>query len=96
MGGCSTSQTKNIRRWVGDDEPLPFLYEATNVEIYFRDERDPKPRSRTMFHFHQPETCHRWLKEETTFRARLQQIPELNTEGLRDCQIEAVTGKEPC
>jgi len=93
-GRYATSQTKNIRRWVCDDEPLPFLYEATNIEIYFRDERDPKPRSRTVFHFHQPETCHRWLKESTTFRTRLQQIPALNTDGLRDCQIEAVTGME--
>ena len=93
-GRYATSQTKNIRRWVGDEEPLPFLYEATNVEIYFRDERDPKPRSRTVFHFHQPETCHRWLKEDTTFRTRLQHIPALNTEGLRDCQIEAISGME--
>ncbi len=93
-GRYASSQTKNIRRWAEDDEPLPFLYEATNVEIYFRDERDSKPRSRIVFHFHQPETCHRWLKEETTFRARLKQIPALNTEGLRDCQIEAITGME--
>ena len=26
--------------------PLPFLYESTGVETYFRDERDPQPRSR--------------------------------------------------
>jgi type I restriction enzyme R subunit len=26
--------------------PLPFLYESTGVETYFRDERDPETRSR--------------------------------------------------
>ncbi|MBS4035829.1 MAG: hypothetical protein KGZ85_15300, partial [Ignavibacterium sp.] len=26
--------------------PLPFLYESTGVETFFRDERDPEPRSR--------------------------------------------------
>jgi len=93
-GRYATSQTKNIRRWVEEDIPLPFLYEATNIEIYFRDERDPKPRSRSIFHFHQPETCHQWLKQEQTFRARLQHIPQLNTDGLRDCQIAAINGTE--
>lgn len=28
---------------------LPFLYESTGVETYFRDERDPHPRSRRVF-----------------------------------------------
>ena len=36
--------------------PLPFLYESTGVETYFRDERDPQPRSRRVFTFHKPET----------------------------------------
>jgi len=35
---------------------LPFLYESTGVETYFRDERDPHPRSRRVFTFHRPET----------------------------------------
>ena len=35
---------------------LPFYYESTGVETFFRDERDPSPRSRRVFAFHQPET----------------------------------------
>jgi type I restriction enzyme R subunit len=35
--------------------PLPFLYESTGVETFFRDERDPQPRSRRVFTFHRPE-----------------------------------------
>lgn len=90
----ATSKTKDIQRWVPDDQALPFLYEATNHEIRFRDERDPKPRSRPVFHFHKPETLHEWLQEEDTLRKRLQDLPVLNTKSLRDCQIDAIKGIE--
>ena len=90
----ATSNTKHIERWVPDNQALPFLYESTNHEIRFRDERDPKPRSRYLFHFHRPKTLKDWLEEGDTFRSRLQHLPELNTTGLRDCQIEAVKGIE--
>lgn len=93
-GRYATSKTKHIQRWAANDQPLPFLYEATNHEIRFRDERDPAPRSRNVFHFHQPKTIKDWLEQGATFRARLQQLPELNTKGLRDCQISAVQGIE--
>ena len=93
-GRYATSHSKDIQRWVPDDQSLPFLYEATNNEIRFRDERDPKPRSRPVFHFHQPETFKQWLEEGRSLRDRLLDLPELNTEGLRDCQIEAVHGIE--
>ena len=93
-GRYATSGTKHIQRWAANDEPLPFLYEATNHEIRFRDERDPKPKSRNLFHFHKPETLKDWLEQGDTFRARLQQLPELNTKGLRACQIDAVHGIE--
>lgn len=101
LGGVSeqsqryaTSSLKHIQRAAANDQPLPFLYEATNNEIRFRDERDPKPRSRPVFHFHQPETFKQWLEEGRTLRDRLLDLPELNTQGLRDCQIEAVHGIE--
>jgi len=71
--------------------PLPFAYESTGVETFFRDERDPAPRSRRIFGFHKPETLLEWVKEDETLRARLQKLPPLITDGLRDCQIEAVT-----
>lgn len=90
----ATSHIKFIERWVAEDQPLPLLYEATNHEIRFRDERDPHPRSRNIFHFHRPETLLDWLQEEETLRARLQQPPGLNTENLRKCQIDAIRGIE--
>ena len=91
----ATSHSKHIERWVEEGQPLPFLYEATNHEIRFRDERDPKPRSRPVFHFHKPETFKEWLDEGRNLRTRLSEdLPELNTKGLRDCQIEAIHGIE--
>ncbi len=80
--------------------PLPFLYESTGVETYFRDERDPQPWSRRVFTFHRPETLADWLETESgagtgrTFRARLQQYPLLNTIGLWDAQIEAINHRD--
>ena len=41
--------------------PLPFLYESTGVEKFFRDERDPEPRSRRVFTFHRPEELADWI-----------------------------------
>jgi len=73
---------------------LPFLYESTGVETFFRDERDPDPRSRHVFSFHRPETLAEWLTQPDTLRARLQHLPPLPTQGMRDCQIEGITGLE--
>jgi len=36
-------------------EPLPFAYESTGTETFFRDSRDTAPRSRQVFAFHKPE-----------------------------------------
>ncbi len=36
-------------------DKLPFAYESTGVETFFRDERDPEPRSRRVFAFHTPQ-----------------------------------------
>lgn len=85
------SKTKNLQRW-GD--VLPFTYEATNIEIRFCDQRDPSPRSRYIFHFHQPQTLLNWLEQQESLRARLQNLPTLPTEDLRLCQIDAITGLE--
>ncbi len=35
--------------------PLPFGYESTGVESFFRDLRDPDSRSRRVFAFHKPD-----------------------------------------
>lgn len=73
-------------------EPLPFSYESTGVETYFRDLRDPDSRSRRVFGFHKPETIAEWLRTPNTLRARLKfSMPPLVLDGLRDCQFQAIT-----
>lgn len=77
--------------------PLPFLYESTGVETFFRDNRDPQPRSRRVFTFHRPETLAEWLAQPETLRARLQALPErspLITRNLWPAQVEAITNLE--
>ena len=81
----------HLAKW---SDNLLFDYESTGTETLFRDMRDPHPRSRRVFAFHKPETLLRWLKQEKSLRTRLNEMPELNTRGLRDCQIEAVEGLE--
>jgi type I site-specific restriction endonuclease len=75
-------------------KPLPFGYESTGTETFFRDLRDPDYRSRRVFAFHQPQTLREWIEEPDTLRARLRQLPPLNTEGLRDCPIDAIANLE--
>ncbi len=74
--------------------PLPFAYESTGVETMFRDMRDPAYRSRRVFSFHRPETLMQWAREPDTLRARLKEMPPLETTGLRECQVEAIGGLE--
>jgi type I restriction enzyme R subunit len=81
----------HLSRWA---DQLVFDYESTGEETLFRDMRDPKPRSRSVFAFHKPETLHAWLKEDMSLRRRLCKMPTLDKIGLRDCQIDAVEGLE--
>src|SRR5260370_41493225 len=67
-----------------------FEYVASGTEILFRDHADPAPRSRRVFFSHRPETLRRWLDPPVTIRKRLQSVPPLLTERLRECQIDAV------
>ncbi|WP_297418964.1 DEAD/DEAH box helicase family protein [Clostridium sp.] len=71
-------------------EPLPFVYESTGLLTRFTDYRDPKPRSRELFHFHQPSTLLEWIKQSQTLRRRLTTLPRLDREGLRPAQINAI------
>ena len=76
---------------------LPFLYESTGIETFFRDERDPHPRSRRVFAFHRPETLAKWLEEPDTLRRRLAEMPfkhPYNGENVRVCRVEAITNLE--
>jgi type I restriction enzyme R subunit len=72
------------------NEKLAFGYESTGELTRFTDYRDPKPRSRPVFTFHRPETFAEWIKQDHSLRTRLQNIPALPLQGLRDCQIIAI------
>jgi type I restriction enzyme R subunit len=101
-------QSAKYRTGVPDDLPsarreLPFTYETTGIETRFTSYLDPEPRSRPEFAFHRPETLAQWLRQapedaleeqNVTLRARLRRMPLLATQGLRDCQIEAITNLE--
>ena len=80
-----------------DNKPLSFRYEATSVLTRYTDNRDPKSRSREVFHFHKPETLQERLTEEKTLRERLKDnlplfSPSVNH--FRGCQIRAITNLE--
>ena len=75
-------------------KPLPFGYETTGVETYFRDLRDPDSRSRPVFAFHKPEILLQWIRQQRTLREYLQILPILEQQDLRNCQIEAITNLE--
>jgi len=77
-----------------NNDPLPFVYESTGTITHFTDFRDPKPRAREVFTFYRPETFREMLKKTKSLRARIQDIPELPIEGLRDCQIRAINQLE--
>lgn len=88
-------------KWINNDEPLPFLYEATGELIHFTDQRDPKPRARDLFTFQRPEALRDQLKDSGSLRSRLTELPVLNPEkldaaelGLRDCQEIAISNLE--
>ncbi len=81
-------------KWVKNNEPLPFVYESTGVITRFTSGKDPKPRSREVFSFHRPETLKEWFDRPKSLRGRLQDMPPLNHEGLRDCQITAIENLE--
>lgn len=78
-------------KYVKSNEPLSFVYESTGLLTRFTDRRDPKPRSRPVFSFHRPETFQAWLNQGKSLRGRLLDLPDLPTEGLRDCQVRAIT-----
>ena len=81
-------------KWVSNDKPLPFLYEATGQVTRFTDGRDPNPRSREVFTFHQPETFQDWTRARRSFRSGIASLPPLNPSGLRECQVNAITKLE--
>ena len=89
--GYQAAPPAALARW---SDPLRFDYEASGVETLFSDRLDPEQRSRRVFGFHRPETLHEWLKTGSSLRARVAQMPDLITDGLRDCQVDAIEGIE--
>ncbi|NLA15857.1 MAG: DEAD/DEAH box helicase family protein [Bacteroidales bacterium] len=77
-------------KYYQNKDPLSFVYESTGTVTRFTDYRDPKPRGRNIFSFHQPQTIAEWLKREESLRQRLLRIPELNPTGLRKAQVGAI------
>ncbi|WP_339675638.1 DEAD/DEAH box helicase family protein [Cyclobacterium marinum] len=73
---------------------LPFVYESTGLLTRFTDYRDPKARSRPVFHFHKPETLAEWNGQVETLRARLLNTPPLDEQGLRPAQKAAIRNLE--
>jgi len=87
--GYATAKLKHL-----NNNPLPFVYVSTGDLTRFTDFTDPKPRAREVFSFHRPETLAQWIKTGKSLRSRLQDLPELPENGLRDCQINAITQLE--
>src|SRR6202163_4335665 len=79
---------------VREEGQVRFEYVASGTETLFRDHADPDPVSRHVFAFHRPETLERQLREPLTLRGRLQALPPFLTDGLRACQIDAVSALE--
>ncbi len=81
-------------------EDLRFIYEATNIITLFTDRYDPKPRSRKIYSFHQPEYLSYLMKDyeyngNKTLRARLKYFPTLPSgANFRKCQITAIMNLE--
>lgn len=77
-----------------NNQPLPFVYESTGILTHFTDYRDPKPRAREVFSFHQPATLSGWLGQKKTLRERLKEMPPLDETGLRPAQFRAIKNLE--
>nr|WP_309504542.1 DEAD/DEAH box helicase family protein [uncultured Roseovarius sp.] len=81
-------------KWVNQTQPVPFVYESTGEITRFTNGRDPHPRSREIFTFHRPETLKTWAQAQQSFRTGIAALPALDPDGLRDCQITAITNLE--
>ncbi|MBN2425790.1 MAG: DEAD/DEAH box helicase family protein [Calditrichaceae bacterium] len=81
-------------KYMQEAKDLPFLYQSTGKETRFCDQRDPNPRYREIFSFHQPQTLLEICNETKTLRGRLKELPCLDPEGLRICQKNAIENLE--
>jgi len=77
-----------------NNDPLPFVFEATGVITRFTDCRDPKPRGRSITSFYRPENIAQSLQKGQSLRKRLLSLPTLDQKGLRPAQIAAINNLE--
>ena len=87
--GYAFATLKHLR-----NEPLPFVYLSTGDITRFSNFTDNKPRAREVFSFHRPETLGEWVKQSKSLRNRLHDLPALQTQKLRECQINAINNLE--
>ncbi|MEZ6041955.1 MAG: DEAD/DEAH box helicase family protein [Planctomycetaceae bacterium] len=74
--------------------PLPFAWESTGADTRFTNTLEPNARSREVFSFHRPGELRRLVRQESQLRANLRDMPELDTTGLWDVQVRAITNLE--
>lgn len=98
LSGFSEQASRYIagapKHLVREDGQVRFEYVTSGTESLFRDHADPDPASRRVFSFHRPETLERSIKEPVTLRGRLRAMPQFLTDGLRACQVDAVSALE--
>ena len=81
-------------KWASNSAPLPFLYESTGNISRFTNGCDPNPRSREVFNFPRPEALQDWARTPMSLRTGIASLPPLKHDGLRGCQIKAITQLE--
>ena len=74
--------------------PLPFAYETTGEATQFTNALEPHARSRQVFAFHRPAELLRLARLDQQVRARLREMPPLNTANLWRVQIESIQNLE--
>jgi len=76
--------------------PLPFAYGVAGNEIQFTNHLEPDARTRSVFHFHRPETFAFWLNQAPVgtpndlndlLRSRLRRMPPLEDERLPNQEV---------
>ena len=77
-------------KWIKTEYKIRFAYEATDKITRFTDYNDIKYRSRNVYSFHRPETLKYIISQPDTVRNNLKALPELDTTGFRNCQINAI------
>lgn len=76
------------------DGRLPFVFEASGSETHFTNGYDPEPRARKVFHFPRPDTLARIVREQTTWRGKVHDLPPLDPTPMRPAQITAINAVE--